>query len=180
MIPGASLLLSISGRVLSWVGDKVKTGQRDRGDLQRLLLDVAADASSALSKPYDQPPDRVSPLRRIPIVFAESPAVVEAWRNLDRDWSDPAWREERLAVLIRAMAKAIGKDLGDLTDRSLIHPFEHPGIAERHDPDSNRQQAGTRAAPRSPSVPESRSSRRSPVRNGRRSPLPDPQQSRFF
>ena len=180
MIPGAASPLSMIGCVLSWVWDKVKIGQRDQNERQRLLSEVVADAPFALSKPYDQPPDAGSPLRRVQIGFAESPVVVDAWRNLDRDWSNPAWREERLIVLIRAMAKDAGKDLGDLTDRSLIHPFEHPGIAEGHNPASNRQPAGARAAPSGPSVREPRSPRKSALRNGRRPQVPDPRQSRFF
>ena len=180
MIPGAAPSLSMIGCVLSRVWDKVKIGQRDQSERQRLLSEVVADAPFALSKPYDQPPDAGSPLRRVQIVFAESPVVVGAWRDLELDWFDPARREERFAALIRAMAKDTGKDLGDLTDRSLIHPFERSGIAERHNPASNRQQAGARAAFGGTSVREPRSPRKSALRNGRRSQASDPQQSRFF
>ena len=180
MIPGVASTLSMIGYVLSWTRDKVKIDHRDQSERRRLLFEVVADAPSALSKPYDQPPDASSPLRQVQIAFAESSEVVEAWRNLNRDWSEPDWREERLATLIRAMAKAVGKDLGDLTDRSLIHPFERPRIAEGHSPTSNRQQASAHAAPCIISVPEPRPSRRSPLRNGRRSQTADPRQSRFF
>lgn len=180
MIPGAASSLSMIGCVLSWVWDKVKIGQRDQSERQRLLSEVVADAPFALSKPYDQPPDAGSPLRRVQIVFAESPVVVGAWRDLELDWFDPARREERFAVLIRAMAKDVRKDLGDLTDRSLIHPFERPRIAEGHSPTPNRRQVSTHAVPCTLSAPEPRPSRRSPPGNGRRSQVSDPRQSRLL
>lgn len=180
MIPVVDWALSVGMRALSWVWDKVKIGQSDQGEHRQLLSEVVADASLTLSKPYDQPPDAGSPLRQVPIIFIESPEIVEAWRNLEHDWFDPTWREERFIILIRAMAKAVGKDLGDLTDRTLIHPFEHPHTAEGRNTASNRRQFSIRAAPRSLTVPEPQSQRNFPRRNGRRSRISDPRQSRLF